>query len=68
MTDGACHHNKSQRADPFVCLTHIIAGKTKRVKDPFCHQILHKARHGKGCRPSEAFWEKWGNARINRSR
>ena len=33
MTDGACHHNKSQRADPFVCLTRIIADKTKLVED-----------------------------------
>lgn len=33
MTDGACHHNKSQRGDPFVCLTRIIADKTKLVED-----------------------------------
>lgn len=61
MTDGTCHHNKSQRADPFIVLFRIITGKTKYVKDPFWYQILTKARCGKGCRSSEAFWEKWGN-------
>ncbi|MDU3756620.1 MAG: hypothetical protein E7G34_24615 [Klebsiella pneumoniae] len=29
----SCHHNKSQRGDPFVCLTRIIADKTKLVED-----------------------------------
>ena len=67
LNDGSCHDNKSQRADPFVCLTRIIADKTKHVKDPFWRQILRKGRHGKGYRPSEAFWEKWGNARTNRT-
>jgi hypothetical protein len=35
LTGRSCHDNKSQRADPFVVLSRIIAGKTKYVKDPF---------------------------------
>lgn len=35
LTGRSCHDNKSQHADPFVVLSHIIAGKTKWVKDPF---------------------------------
>ncbi|MBW6047739.1 hypothetical protein D2912_22640 [Klebsiella pneumoniae] len=59
----SCHHNKSQRADPFVYLTHIIAGKTKYIKEPFYHQNLRKARHSAGYSPFHGFW---GNARTNR--
>ncbi|HHB9143590.1 TPA: hypothetical protein ACN7S4_005344 [Klebsiella pneumoniae] len=33
LTGRSCHDNKSQRADPFVCLTRIIADKTKLVED-----------------------------------
>lgn len=33
--DRSCYDNKSQRVDPFVGLTNIIAGKAKPVKDPF---------------------------------
>ncbi|HDZ9649147.1 TPA: hypothetical protein RU073_005299 [Klebsiella pneumoniae] len=40
--------NKSQRADPFVVLSRIIAGKTKYVKDPFSAQILHEASNDAG--------------------
>lgn len=42
------HHNKSQRADPFVVLSRIIAGKTKYVKNPFSAQILHEASNDAG--------------------
>jgi hypothetical protein len=42
------HHNKSQRVDPFIVLSRIIAGKAKFVKDPFSAQILHEASHGAG--------------------
>ncbi|EHP9582519.1 hypothetical protein KIO55_001837 [Salmonella enterica subsp. houtenae serovar 50:g,z51:-] len=47
LTDRSCHDNKSQRADPFVVLSRIIAGKTKCVKDPFSLQIHAEARQGK---------------------
>lgn len=40
----SCHDNKSQRADPFVVLSRIIAGKTKCVKDPFSPRI-HTISH-----------------------
>ncbi|WP_414457735.1 hypothetical protein, partial [Klebsiella pneumoniae] len=48
LTGRSCHDNKSQRADPFVVLSRIIAGKTKCVKDPFSAQILHEASHDAG--------------------
>lgn len=66
LTGRSCHDNKSQRADPFVVLSRIIAGKTKCVKDPFPAQIHAEARQGKGCRRYNGFWENWGNARTNR--
>lgn len=62
LNDGSCHDNKSQRADPFVVITHIIAGKTKLVKDRFYHLILDEVRTGAPYRPFRAFWENWGNA------
>ena len=62
----SCHHNKSQRADPFVVLSRIIAGKTKYVKDPFSEPIHAEASHDKVWGPFYGFWEKWGNARTNR--
>lgn len=65
LTGRSCHDNKSQRADPFVVLSRIIAGKTKCVKDPFPAQIHAEARQGKGCTRCNGFWEKWGNARTN---
>ncbi len=48
LTGRSCHDNKSQRADPFVVLSRIIAGKTKYVKDPFSAQILHEASNDAG--------------------
>lgn len=66
LTGRSCHDNKSQRADPFIVLSRIIAGKTKCVKDPFPAQIHAEARQGKGCRRYNGFWENWGNARTNR--
>ncbi|WP_214292794.1 hypothetical protein, partial [Escherichia coli] len=60
------HDNKSQRADPFVCLPHIIAGKTKLEKDSFFAQILHEASNEAGGGLFYRFWENWGNARTNR--
>jgi hypothetical protein len=48
LTGRSCHDNKSQRADPFVVLSRIIAGKTKCVKDPFSAQILHEASNDAG--------------------
>lgn len=47
LTGRSCHDNKSQRADPFVVLSRIIAGKTKRVKDHFLPQIHAEARQDK---------------------
>lgn len=47
LTGRSCHDNKSQRADPFIVLSHIIAGKAKCVKDPFSLQIHDEARQGK---------------------
>lgn len=44
----SCHDNKSQRVDPFVVLSRIIAGKTKYVKDHFSAKIHFKASHGAG--------------------
>jgi len=44
----SCHHNKSQRVDPFVVLSRIIAGKTKCVKDPFSALIHAEASHDAG--------------------
>lgn len=58
--------NKSQREDPFVVLSSIIVGKPKYVKDPFSARIHAEARHGALYRPICCFWEKWGNAMINR--
>lgn len=66
LTGRSCHDNKSQRADPFIVLSRIIAGKTKYVKDPFPAQIHAEARQGKGCRRYNGFWENCGNARTNR--
>jgi len=66
LTGRSCHDNKSQRADPFVVLSRIIAGKTKCTKDPFPAQIHAEASQGKGCRRYNGFWEKWGNARTDR--
>ncbi|EKE1257043.1 hypothetical protein OTH45_004101 [Salmonella enterica] len=66
LTGRSCHDNKSQRADPFIVLSRIIAGKTKCVKDPFPAQIHAEARQGKGFRRYNGFWEKWGNARTTR--
>ncbi|HDX8632005.1 TPA: hypothetical protein RQN69_005170 [Klebsiella michiganensis] len=63
---GSCHENKSQRVDPFVVITRIIAGKTKQVKDRFEGLILPDTRTGVPCSPFRAFWENWGNARVNR--
>ncbi len=63
LTGRSCHDNKSQRADPFVVLSRIIAGKTKYVKDRFSAQILHEASHDAG---SWLFYGFWGNARTNR--
>lgn len=48
LNDGSCHDNKSQRADPFVVLSRIIAGKTKYVKDPFSVPIHVKASRSAG--------------------
>ncbi|WP_117029776.1 hypothetical protein, partial [Klebsiella pneumoniae] len=45
---NSAHDNKSQRADPFVVLSRIIAGKTKCVKDRFSAQILHEASNDAG--------------------
>ncbi|WP_211172306.1 hypothetical protein [Klebsiella sp. DNRA6] len=67
LNDGSCHDNKSQRADPFVVITHIIAGKTKPVKDRFYRLILDEVRTGAPYRPFRAFWENWGNARRSRN-
>ncbi|MDU7296998.1 MAG: hypothetical protein E7L38_21040 [Klebsiella pneumoniae] len=47
-TPGAIGSRETQRADPFVVLSRIIAGKTKCVKDPFSAQILHEASHDAG--------------------
>lgn len=44
----SCHDNKLQRADPFVVLSRIIAGKTKCVKDPFPAQIYTEASNDAG--------------------
>ena len=68
LTGRSCHDNKSQRADPFVCITSIIAGKTKLVKDRFSPILPMKPCNGALCRPVWAFWENWGNARTDRIR
>lgn len=47
LTGRSCHDNKSQRADPFIVLSRIIAGKTKCVKDPFPPRIHAEARRDK---------------------
>ncbi|ELP9537395.1 hypothetical protein R1968_003131 [Salmonella enterica] len=65
LSGRSCHDNKSQRADPFIVLSRIIAGKTKCVKDPFSPQIHSEARQGKACALFYGFWENWGNARTN---
>jgi len=39
LTGRSCHDNKSQRADPFVVLSRIIAGKAKYVKARFAAGI-----------------------------
>ncbi|ECF2367195.1 hypothetical protein E1890_21365 [Salmonella enterica subsp. enterica serovar Mountpleasant] len=43
LTGRSCHDNKSHRADPFIVLSRIIAGKTKCVKDPFSAPIHTEA-------------------------
>lgn len=48
LTGRSCHDNKSQRADPFIVLSRIIAGKTKYVKGPFSAQIHAEASHDTG--------------------
>lgn len=48
LTGRSCHDNKSQRADPFIVLSRIIAGKTKYVKDPFSASIHAEASHDAG--------------------
>ncbi|WP_193431960.1 hypothetical protein [Salmonella enterica] len=48
LTCRSCHDNKSHRADPFIVLSRIIAGKTKCVKDPFSALIHVEASHGEG--------------------
>ncbi|HGH3390167.1 TPA: hypothetical protein ACJIKV_004897 [Citrobacter freundii] len=60
----SCHHNKSQRVDPFIALSRIIAGKTKYVKDPFSAMIHAETSHDAGWGRFYGFWEKWGNARA----
>lgn len=47
-------------------LSHIIAGKTKQLKDPFSGLIHAEASHSAGYRQFNGFWEKWGNTRYNR--
>lgn len=66
LSGRSCHDNKSQRVDPFIVLSRIIAGKTKYVKDPFSPRIHSEARLGKACALFYGFWEKWGNARTDR--
>ncbi|EBG3215771.1 hypothetical protein FIS27_17780 [Salmonella enterica subsp. enterica] len=66
LSGRSCHDNKSQRADPFVVLSSIIAGKTKYVKDPFTAPVLAEACDGAGCGRFYGFLENWGNARTNR--
>lgn len=48
LAGRSCHDNKSQRVDPLIALSRIIAGKTKCVKDPFSAQIHVKASYGAG--------------------
>lgn len=48
LTGRSCHENKSQRVDPFIVLSRIVAGKTKCIKDPFSHPIHAEARHDAG--------------------
>jgi hypothetical protein len=43
LAGRSCHDNKSQRVDPFIVLSRIIAGKTKCVKDPFLIPIHSEA-------------------------
>lgn len=62
------HHNKSQRKDPFIVLSCIIAGKAKYVKDLFSTLILHEASNTKALGGLYDFWEKWGNTRTNGKR
>ncbi|EAX9681798.1 hypothetical protein BSY51_19920 [Salmonella enterica] len=62
----SCHDNKSQRVDPFIVLSRIIAGKHRYVKDPFSASIHAEASHDAGCGQFYGFWENWGNARTNR--
>ncbi|EKE1919172.1 hypothetical protein Q5T65_004997 [Salmonella enterica] len=47
LTGRSCHDNKSPRADPFIVLSRIIAGKTKCVKTSFSPQIHAETRQGK---------------------
>ena len=63
LAGRSCHDNKSQRVDPFIALSRIIAGKTKCVKDPFSAQIHVKASYGAGWELFYAFWENWGNTK-----
>ena len=48
LTGRSCHDNKSQRADPFIVLSRIVAGKTKCVKDPFSAPNHAEASHDAG--------------------
>ncbi|ETC67028.1 hypothetical protein SEEE3402_20035 [Salmonella enterica subsp. enterica serovar Enteritidis str. 3402] len=47
LTGRSCHDNKSQRADPFIVLSRIIAGKTKCAKNLFAPRIHAEARQGR---------------------
>ncbi|EBG7542213.1 hypothetical protein FI959_25185 [Salmonella enterica] len=47
LTGRSCHDNKSPRADPFIVLSRIIAGKTKCVKTSFSPQIHAETRQAR---------------------
>ncbi|HAA0767564.1 TPA_asm: hypothetical protein GDL48_24330 [Salmonella enterica] len=51
LTGRSCHDNKSPRADPFIVLSRIIAGKTKCVKTSF-------SRHRSTLKPDRARLER----------
>ncbi|MER3788303.1 hypothetical protein J9B06_26460, partial [Klebsiella pneumoniae] len=63
LTGRSCHDNKSQRADPFVVLSRIIAGKTKCVKDRFSSQILPETHKDAGLWLFLGFLGKFGQWR-----
>ena len=48
LTGRSCHDNKSQRVDPFVVITRIIAEKPKPIKDPFSAHIYAEASYDAG--------------------